>query len=404
MGNFKAVVVSAFLLTLFLIIKSSAQDKTGRIVDSLNEVIVPINTLSPDSNLSDLAFLKKTLADRSIVSLGEATHGTEEFFIYKDRLIRFMVSELGFKAIAFESDFSTVQRLDDYINNKIEQLKGGYNGFPLTPQTRIMLAWLRQYNQTRAIQERVHLYGIEARGFNNISGSILASFKNLSEESEALLTRIRNASYSSLTKKDIKEVKAIIPQLYQEAELSKTALARHYIALLDQGVDHFLKHDFGKRDKFMADNVGWILKDNNVEKVIIWAHNGHVSKSSLFGSPSLGTHLFEKYKSKYFAIATDFSGGSVFSSMRKKGKVIWGNKDIPAVNSKNNYEYYFQQCKTPNFIIDISSIKNHNVLTPFFSEKRVMRMVGATGGIFRTKVSIMDNFDLIVFIKSTRAI
>ncbi|MBG6234405.1 erythromycin esterase-like protein [Pedobacter sp. CAN_A7] len=404
MDNFKTLVLAAFMVTLFLTTKSRGQDDPSGIVKSLNEVIVPITTMNPDSSFSDLAFLKKTLAERSIVSLGEATHGTKEFFVYKDRLIRFMVTELGFNAIAFESDFSTVQRLDDYINHKVDKLSGSYSGFPLLKETRSMLSWLRQYNQTRATPDRVHLYGIEARGFNTISASILASLNNLTAESKALLTRIRNTSYSTLTKKDIKEVQSILPQLYQEAELHETPLTRHYVTLLDQDVGHFLERQFGKRDKYMAANVSWILEQKNTNKMIIWAHNGHLSKSSLFGKPSMGTYLYEKYKSKYFTIATDFSEGFVHIAVPKNGQVSWENKYIPAVTTKNNYEYYFQQCKSPNFIIDISSLKDHQVLTPFFSDKRVLRMVGATGGLIRTRLSILENFDLIVFIKSTQAI
>ena len=86
MGNFKTLVVTAFMVTLFLTTKSRGQGDPSAIVKSLNEVIVPIRTMNPDSSFSDLDFLKKTLTDRSIVSIGEATHGTKEFFVYKDRL------------------------------------------------------------------------------------------------------------------------------------------------------------------------------------------------------------------------------------------------------------------------------------------------------------------------------
>jgi len=401
MENFKAVILAAFLFTLLFNTKSRGQDKTARIVNSLNEVIVPIKTMNPDSSFSDLDFLKQTLENRDIVSLGEATHGTKEFFLYKVRLTQFLVSELGFKAIAFESDFSAVQLLDDFINNKVEEIDRGFGGFPLTQETRDMLFWLRKYNQTQTIQNRVHLYGLEARGFSGISASILHSFNNLTAESKALLTRIRDTRYNALNKKDIKAVKSIIPQLYQEADLNKISLNRHYITLLDQAVNHYLDRNSGKRDEFMADNVTWLQENTNAEKVIIWAHNGHLSKSPLFGAPSMGTHLYRKFKFRYFVIATAFNQGSVSISVPKNGKIDWINKFFPAVTSKNNYEYYFQQCKFPNFMIEISSLNDHEVLTPFFSQNIVMRMVGATGGLLNNKLSILKNFDLIVFFNST---
>jgi erythromycin esterase len=396
----RAVNTAALLLAFFFNQQSKGQDKPTRIVNSLNDIIIPIQTIKPDSNFDDLGFLKQTLENRDIVSLGEATHGTKEFFLYKVRLTEFLVSSLGFKAIAFESDFSSVQKLDDFINNKVKNLDGGYNGFPLTQQTREMLHWLQNYNATQEIPDRVHLYGLEARGFNTICAAILNSFSNLSAQNKALFLKIQDVKYNAIDKNDIQAVKSIIPQLYQ-SDQNKNSLNRHYITLLEQTVDQYLDGKFGHRDKFMADNVAWMHENTNTEKVIIWAHNGHLSKSPLYGVPSLGTYLYQKYNSKYFAIATDFNVGSVLVSVLKNDKVDWINKFFPAVTSKNNYEYYFHQCKYPNFMINVSSLKDHLVLTPFFSESMFMRSVDATGELSKTKLSILENFDLVAFFNST---
>ena len=397
----KAVSTTVLLLVFFFNQQSKGQDGTARIVNSLNDIIIPIQTIKPDSNFDDLGFLKHTLENRNIVSLGEATHGTKEFFLYKVRLTQFLVADLGFKAIAFESDFSSVQKLDDFINNKVKNLDKGYSGFPLTQQTREMLYWLQNYNATKEITDRVHLYGLEARGFDSICATILNSFSNLPAQNKALLAKIQHATYNALDRDDVNAVKTIIPQLYQSADQNKNSLNRHYITLLDQAVSQYLDSKYGYRDKFMADNLAWLHENTDVKKVIIWAHNGHLSKSPLFGVPSLGTYLYQKYNSKYFAIATDFNEGSVLVSVPKKDKVDWINKSFPAVRSKNNYEYYFHQCKYPNFMIDIGSLKDHLILSPFFSEHMLMRLVGATGELSKTKLSILGNFDLVVFFNIT---
>src|SRR5262249_40592063 len=62
-------------------------------------------TASPGSGFDDLAPLRTRLAGARIVSLGEATHGTREFFALKHRLIEYAVAELGFTMVAFEADY-----------------------------------------------------------------------------------------------------------------------------------------------------------------------------------------------------------------------------------------------------------------------------------------------------------
>jgi erythromycin esterase len=401
MNIYKTVITVILLFVFFFTQQSNGQDKSTAIINSLNNIIIPIHTVKPDSNIDDLDFLKQTLENKDIVALGEGTHGTKEFFLCKVRMTQFLVSNLGFKAIAFESDFSTVQKLDDFINNKVKNLDRGYSGFPLNQQTREMLSWLQNYNATKEIQNRVHLYGMEARGFNTICATILGSFSNLSAKNKAVLEKIRDVRYNALDRNDIKVLKNIIPQLYQSDE-SINSLNRHYVTLLEQTVDHYLDREYGNRDKYMADNVAWMQETTDAKKVIIWAHNGHISRYPIYSVRSLGTYLYQKYNSKYFAIATDFNEGAVHISVPKKSdKVDWINKSFPAVTSKNNYEYYFYQCKYPNFIIDISSLKNHDVLKPFFSEDRFMRSVDAIGELSKTKISILENYDLVVYFNST---
>lgn len=81
-----------FLFLIFLSSKLFAQET--EIVNKLNDIIKPINTLHPDSSFDDIDFLSKILKEKEIISLGEATHGTKEIYAYKDRLIRYLVSNL----------------------------------------------------------------------------------------------------------------------------------------------------------------------------------------------------------------------------------------------------------------------------------------------------------------------
>lgn len=118
----------------------------------------------------------------------------------------------------------------------------------------------------------------------------------------------------------------------------------------------------------------------------------------------MGKFLSQKYNSKYFAIATDFNHGEV--SVRKyiaKNKPIGNFAPLyyPEVNSDKAYEYYFKQCKFKNFIFEINSAIKNPILNSFFNNKMDMRMIGALSIPVYTKLSIAENFDLIVYFDKT---
>jgi len=69
----------------------------------------------PADNLDDLEPLRSLVGDARIVSLGEATHGTREFFLMKHRILRFLVERMGFTAFAIEATWPEANRLDRYV-------------------------------------------------------------------------------------------------------------------------------------------------------------------------------------------------------------------------------------------------------------------------------------------------
>src|SRR5215510_7096243 len=76
---------------------------------------IPLATTEPGSGFKDLEFLRAAIGSARIVSLGEATHGTREFFQIKHRLIEFCVAELGFTIIAFEDNYGSTLAVNDYV-------------------------------------------------------------------------------------------------------------------------------------------------------------------------------------------------------------------------------------------------------------------------------------------------
>jgi hypothetical protein len=95
-----------------------AQDENGRVyavVDWLRTNAMPVRSVDPGSGSSDLQPLKTILQGVRVVGLGEATHGTREFFQFKHRVIEFLVTKMNFKVLAIQTGYGSTADINNYV-------------------------------------------------------------------------------------------------------------------------------------------------------------------------------------------------------------------------------------------------------------------------------------------------
>lgn len=85
------------------------------IVGWLRQNAIPIQHVEAGNGFADLQPLKHILRDVRIVGLGEATHGTREFFQFKHRLLEFLVTEMDFNTFTLEASYSACQDINEYV-------------------------------------------------------------------------------------------------------------------------------------------------------------------------------------------------------------------------------------------------------------------------------------------------
>lgn len=85
------------------------------VVAQLKEIAWPIVTAVPGESSRDLAPLYHAIGPARIVAMGEATHGTSEFFSIKDRIFRFLVEKIGFTVFAMETPWNSGLAIDRYV-------------------------------------------------------------------------------------------------------------------------------------------------------------------------------------------------------------------------------------------------------------------------------------------------
>jgi erythromycin esterase-like protein len=98
----------------------------------------------------DMQRLKRVVGDARIVSLGEATHGTREFFQLKHRLLEFLATEMGFTIFSIEANLPEAYRMNDYVltgsGDPRQLLRGMYFWTWDTEEVLDMILWMRRFN------------------------------------------------------------------------------------------------------------------------------------------------------------------------------------------------------------------------------------------------------------------
>ncbi|MBU7024169.1 MAG: erythromycin esterase family protein [Theionarchaea archaeon] len=128
---------------------------------------IPFTTTEPGSGFEDLMPLKEVIGDARIVALGEATHGTHEFFEMKHRLTEFLVEEMGFTIFAMEAGCGECTAIDGYVRTgrgdpKVLLRNTNYWVWN-TEEVLTMIQWMRQHNESSDSAAQVNFFGFDMR-------------------------------------------------------------------------------------------------------------------------------------------------------------------------------------------------------------------------------------------------
>ena len=124
---------------------------------------IRLTTVEAGHGFDDLQPLKRIIGTARMVTLGEATHGSREFFQLKHRLLEFFATEMGFTIFSIEANMPEAYRLNDYVLNGVgdpaQLLRGMYFWTWDTEEVLDMIRWMREFN--KAGKGRVQFTGFD---------------------------------------------------------------------------------------------------------------------------------------------------------------------------------------------------------------------------------------------------
>ena len=134
-------------------------------------------------------------ADARVVLLGEATHGTSEFYRARAAITRRLIEHQGFSIVAVEGDWPDAARIDDYARHRAPRPRLGdpFVRFPTwmwrNAEVLAFADWLRGYNAQRAARDQASFHGLD---IYSLGESIHAVLSYLDRTAPAMVAPARS--------------------------------------------------------------------------------------------------------------------------------------------------------------------------------------------------------------------
>ncbi len=152
----------------------------------LRELAHPLT--SPD----DLDPLLERIGDARLVLLGEASHGTSEYYTWRAEISKRLIEEQGFNFIAVEGDWASLYRLNRYVRWMDDEYESAgaimqtFHRWPVwmwaNEETRELIEWMRAYNEHRPFEERVGFYGMDVYGEDLSMRTVLEDLRDVAPD------------------------------------------------------------------------------------------------------------------------------------------------------------------------------------------------------------------------------
>ncbi len=386
------------------------------LVNTLQETIHPLNEDPLAWTDAELASLD-LLASKDIVGLGEATHGTAEFFKAKFRIFKYMVENHNFKVFAIEADYGESWYINKLIWNgnksaiRTEMEDKMHFWTWKTTEVQQLLEWMAEYNTNVSSDERLLYVGVDCQS-NRYNPTLVKDYLSATApdlfalEIESLTDDSPSIVIESIIAK-MEEHKDQLTIASNEDEYEWHLRAAR-IAL--QVIEVKAADTYEVRDFNMAENLSW-LKDFTREKMVYWAHNAHVSNRAEF----TGAVLSRPYLLEGNPSITYGNVGFIFSEGHFTGRQAIGESSsevkrlaLDRINRPMSINAIFQEINTPLFTLRINSLLGINSpwLEYLGSNKSVYFEVGAVlsddlNNHFRGLNA--DTFDYIIYIEKSTA-
>jgi len=398
--------------------------------------------LPPPEHAEQFGAFFARYGDADIVLLGEATHGSSEFYRARAAISRHLIQNCGFNIVAVEADWPDAARVDRYVRHGAPQANAGqaFARFPSwmwrNQEVLDFAQWLRAENAHRDESDRVEFRGLDIYSLSTSIAAVLSYLEVVDPEA----ARMARRRYGCLTPWQAepsayghyaamggetceREVRAQLMALLmrrleyaaqdgepifsavQNARIVRTA--EQYYRIMYQGS----RESWNLRDRHMFDTLQQLMEYRPKAKAIVWAHNSHIGDAAATsmgweGEFNIGELCRTAYGNNVVAIGFGTDRGTVAAASD------WDSpmevKEVRPARS-DSYEYLFRHAGHARTLTDWRSSARAE-LRDLLSAPRLERAIGV---VYRPDTELLshyfravlnEQFDAYVWFETTRAV
>jgi protein-L-isoaspartate(D-aspartate) O-methyltransferase len=409
----------------------------------IKEAAEPLASVESSSRAVDA--LIERVGEARLVLLGEATHGTSEFYRMRARITRELIERKGFSFVAVEGDWPDAARIDTTVRDAAP-----LSSVELAPFARFpswmwrnrevvnFLRWLHQHNTTRPSEVRASFHGLDMYSLFTSISMVLEYLDRVDQDA----ARVARARYGTLTpwqRDPAAYGQAVLAGRYASSEevvvrMLKELLARRLQYARRDGERFFdaaqnarvvanAEHYY--RAMYYGSAGAWNLRDRHMfetlqslfsfhgphAKGVVWAHNSHVgdasaTEMSLRGELNLGQLCRQSFGDEAIIIGFGTDHGTVAAASS------WGGPmGVASVRPSHelSYERLCHDSGLSAFLLHLRDPHRHSLRDELMSQ----RLERAIGVIYRPEselashyfqASLPRQFDEYVWFDGTHAI
>ena len=383
-------------------------------------------------------------AGARVVLLGEATHGTFEFYRARAAITERLISHHGFAFVAVEADWPDAARIDRYVRHG-EALSGPGEPFARFPtwmwrntEVHAFADWLRDHNKPLPPDKRVSFYGLDIYSLSASIGAVLSYL----DQVDAKAAKIARRRYGCLTpwqdapeaygygvlsgKSDTCEDEAVaqlidmLSKRLTDAEVNSEAYfdavqnarvvraAEQYYRIMYRRT----RESWNLRDRHMFETLQALLRRRGLScKAVIWAHNSHIGNAAATamgwqGEFNIGELCRTAYGDEAVLVGFGTDRGTVAAASDWDGPM-----EVKTVRSarSDSYEYAFRKTGQNRALADWRR-KPDGELATALREPLLERAIGV---VYRSdieylshyfEVVLAEQFDAYVWFEETHAV
>ena len=382
-------------------------------------------------------------ADRRVILLGEATHGTSQFYRARAAITQWLVEARGFTVVAAEADWPDAATIDRYVQQRSPRSRAEppFQHFPTwmwrNAEFEAFASRLRMINEQLDPGRRAGFYGLD---LYNMSGSIAAVLEYLDkvDPEAASVARQRYGCLTPWQREPSTYGRAVLTAGYRKCE---QAVIEQCCVLLQKELE-YAQQDSGSfldaaqnaslmaaaeryyRIMYYGGTESWNLRDRHMfetlenvleargprAKAVVWAHNSHIGDArhtemgTVRAELSLGQLCRERFGDEAALIGFGTHTGTVAAADDWDGEL-----KITRVrpSRRDSYERLCHDCAVPRFLLDPAA---DEALRNRLLEPRLERFIGviylpATElESHYAQASLPQQFDAFVWFDETEAV